>query len=1272
MKKRILSVLITLVMLISLVTVMSVSASAATTYSVGLYNWGGYQYEGGSAIAQYQADKSSASEGDTVTIYMRSLNTGWTVDTVTVTNKSTEQEVAVTDIGGNKYTFTMPASEVSVRVKCVRAPLDVISNTTENGTYTVPAKVSPQTTATIYANPANGYSVDTVTVTGNTSGNSVDVSYIGNDSYTFKMPDESVTVNVTFGDLRYHVWVGGTQITAANASDVFGDGTVKFTPSDGANAATLTLNGYTFNNGTIDTDAVIFTEYEDLSILLVGENSITTDKAGINAINCALTIADDTSDSDIGKLSITAEDEGIYCSKGDSWGTLNIEGVELNIESTSWAGIYTYEADAYIESATITIKAKSDALYVRGVYYFGITDSTVNANGDENGIDLSYTNEMVITNSNVSAAGDQAIYAFGTEISIYRSVLEATGTNNAIALSSETGAEYFHVNSAHYVLAGSSKDTADYVNPTNLKNYSKKYVKIVNRDPKNLSVTREGVTEYFDSLENVWDYLKDGDVIKVEHDYIETYADVYAELYDSISYTIDLNGNEIHFPEYGYWQDAYWTDVGCFQPSGILTLTDSVGGGFMHAMVDARYADSLAVTGGTYVALFAPTDTKLSGGTFTGMPQEAVDAMMEDPYQAQFAKMIGTKGVLHNSFFDDDINSDEEAAVAAFNEIFADNYVGNKGYGVYETQSGYYLVYLPANSTILEAYNVTLNYGVGDEESNLAIVSEFTEPVPRRISGKIFIGWYDDAGLTALHDFSTGLTKDITLYAKFADYEDDKAELNDAIDALETTVGNVETALNNKVSTDKLTEEVGKLNQAIADAKTYADTQDAALKTTLEAADATMNAAITELQNRVTALETGLTTANGNINTNTRDITALKNDVSDLKTWKDNAQDAIEALETLTATQGTNISALQTAVADLQTAVNTANDKITAAENRIAVLEGKVTDLEMTTANLQNAVTALQAAVAGKADATEVEAKFEELDNAIENAKETAKNYTDGKVTDLTNAIEAAKQAAIDASKDYTDSVREALITLINAKASASEINAKIGELATAIARAEEAAKAYTDGKVTELTDAIEAAKQAAIEASKGYIPYIGTNGNWWIGDTDTGVDANGIKGDKGDTGATGAPGAQGPKGEKGDTGAQGADGVGIANIEKTSSDGNVDTYTITLTNGTTYTFTVTNGTNGTDGKDGVDGKDGINGTNGVDGKDGANGTDGQTPYIGENGNWWIGDTDTGVKAAGDDGKDGAIIAVTSVGGTALISNIALIAWTLIKKKRLF
>lgn len=44
----------------------------------------------------------------------------------------------------------------------------------------------------------------------------------------------------------------------------------------------------------------------------------------------------------------------------------------------------------------------------------------------------------------------------------------------------------------------------------------------------------------------------------------------------------------------------------------------------------------------------------------------------------------------------------------------------------------------------------------------------------------------------------------------------------------------------------------------------------------------------------------------------------------------------------------------------------------------------------------------------------------------------------------------------------------------------------------------------------------------------------------------------------------------------------------------------------------------------------------------GVDGKDGIDGKDGETPYIGENGNWFIGEVDTGVKAEGKDGVDGA------------------------------
>ena len=141
--------------------------------------------------------------------------------------------------------------------------------------------------------------------------------------------------------------------------------------------------------------------------------------------------------------------------------------------------------------------------------------------------------------------------------------------------------------------------------------------------------------------------------------------------------------------------------------------------------------------------------------------------------------------------------------------------------------------------------------------------------------------------------------------------------------------------------------------------------------------------------------------------------------------------------------------------------------------------------------------------------------------------------------------------------------------------------------------------------------------------------------------------------------------GTQGEKGDKGESGTDGKDGISIVSVEKTDSEGLTDTYTITYSDGKTTTFTVTNGKDGVDGSDGADGEDGTDGEtpyigengnwwigstdtkipakgqDGTDGSDGSDGQDGITPHIGENGNWFIGDKDTGVPAKGQDGQDG-------------------------------
>lgn len=140
-----------------------------------------------------------------------------------------------------------------------------------------------------------------------------------------------------------------------------------------------------------------------------------------------------------------------------------------------------------------------------------------------------------------------------------------------------------------------------------------------------------------------------------------------------------------------------------------------------------------------------------------------------------------------------------------------------------------------------------------------------------------------------------------------------------------------------------------------------------------------------------------------------------------------------------------------------------------------------------------------------------------------------------------------------------------------------------------------------------------------SLRVADGYIQY-STDGSTWenlIAVTDL-------------KGADGAPGAQG---EKGDKGAAGQDGHSPV-VTATKS----DKTTIISVDGAAIA-TIEDGADGAPGKDGTAG---LNGKDGVDGKPGAAGANGVTPHIGDNGNWYIGPTDTGMPSRGEKGADGA------------------------------
>ena len=60
-------------------------------------------------------------------------------------------------------------------------------------------------------------------------------------------------------------------------------------------------------------------------------------------------------------------------------------------------------------------------------------------------------------------------------------------------------------------------------------------------------------------------------------------------------------------------------------------------------------------------------------------------------------------------------------------------------------------------------------------------------------------------------------------------------------------------------------------------------------------------------------------------------------------------------------------------------------------------------------------------------------------------------------------------------------------------------------------------------------------------DGTDGKTPYVGDNGNWFVGSDDTGKPSRGAKGDKGDKGSPGAKGDKGEPGAKGDKGDPGA-----------------------------------------------------------------------------------------------------------------------------------
>ncbi|MBR2113877.1 MAG: hypothetical protein IJ929_04310 [Prevotella sp.] len=201
---------------------------------------------------------------------------------------------------------------------------------------TVTKSVSDQGVCTLTVTPAQGYylTADKLTAIATLSGEAMQapkrslpisdgtVLTITPDSensdpagvtkYTFQMPDEAFNVEVTaeFQTMTlYNLFIGETQVTELNASNVLKDGKVSFTVSgDGQDAAlvyTLTLNGAAIT-------APLKVGLPNLTIDVQGTNTIATNETCLQAIDDASPALTFKSTSDeVGNLTMTNSDGGV-------------------------------------------------------------------------------------------------------------------------------------------------------------------------------------------------------------------------------------------------------------------------------------------------------------------------------------------------------------------------------------------------------------------------------------------------------------------------------------------------------------------------------------------------------------------------------------------------------------------------------------------------------------------------------------------------------------------------------------------------------------------------------------------------------------------------------------------------------------------------------------------------------------------------------------------------------------------------------------------------
>lgn len=194
-------------------------------------------------------DKTSGNMGDTITI-TATPNTGFNLSAFSVTDASGKAITVTKD--GNKATFKMPASNVTVSATFAGKSYDITKESVTGGKLEAPASASYGASVTITATPNKGWKISSITVT-DAAGKPVKFTANGN-KFTFTMPDSAVKISGKFEENVYNITAGtgtnGTYTVSAKTAKYGEKITIKATAASGYYVSSVSVkdaNGKTVN-----------------------------------------------------------------------------------------------------------------------------------------------------------------------------------------------------------------------------------------------------------------------------------------------------------------------------------------------------------------------------------------------------------------------------------------------------------------------------------------------------------------------------------------------------------------------------------------------------------------------------------------------------------------------------------------------------------------------------------------------------------------------------------------------------------------------------------------------------------------------------------------------------------------------------------------------------------------------------------------------------------------------------------------------------------------